>query len=297
MRRPVPWGNTLRGIAIAAIGLLAGAVAAASGSEPDSVTATAIQMEERLDARIGVAVMDTESGRSWGYRGNERFPLTSTFKPLACAAVLARVDAQIDDLNRTVPVRPEDLVTYSPITKDLVGKTIMLGQACEAAITVSDNTAGNLLLAAIGGPAGLTAFLRQMGDEHTRLDRTEPLLNEATPGDPRDSTTPDAIVGTLALLLTGDVLSASSAQRLENWMVADRVADALFRSRLPAGWGIGDKTGAGGHGTRAFIAVLRPPGRKPAFAAVYITQTKADFAARNSAIAEIGAVVFEVLMQ
>ncbi|MEM1144547.1 MAG: class A beta-lactamase [Pseudomonadota bacterium] len=254
------------------------------------------ELEERLDARIGVAVVDSGSGKTWHHRGEERFPLTSTFKPLACAAVLARVDAGSEKLSREVEVRQEELVTYSPFTQDFVGSTITLADACEAAITLSDNTAGNLLLAAIGGPPGLTAFLRKSGDRYTRLDRTEPDLNEATPNDPRDTTTPIAIAHTLAALLQGGALSDTQAQRLESWMIADRVADALFRSRLPAGWGIADKSGAGGYGSRALIAVLYPPDGAAVFAAVYVTQTEASFAARNSAIADIGAAIFSAVI-
>jgi len=254
------------------------------------------ELEERLDARIGVAVVDSESGQTWHHRGEERFPLTSTFKPLACAALLSRVDAGSESLSRAVEVRQEELVTYSPFTQDFVGSSITLADACEAAITLSDNTAGNLLLAAIGGPAGLTAFLRKSGDQYTRLDRTEPDLNEATPNDPRDTTTPIAMVHTLKALLQGGALSDTQAQRLESWMIADRVADALFRSRLPAGWSIADKPGAGGHGSRALIAVLYPPDRAAVFAAVYVTETEASFAARNSAIADIGAAIFSAVL-
>ena len=269
--------------------------AAQTSATTHSIETAAAHYEEQLDARIGVAVIDTDSGQRWSYRGEERFPMMSTFKPLACAALLARVDAGSDDLNRSVTIDASDLVTYSPITERFVGTEFTLAQACEAAITVSDNTAGNILLEAIDGPAGLTAFLRATGDEDSRLDRIEPLLNEATPGDVRDTTTPVTMVDTLRELLTGDTLSPTSARRLEDWMINDRVADALFRSKLPAGWGIGDKTGAGKHGSRGLIAILRPPGLDPAFAAVYVTETKADMKARNRAIASIGAVIFEVL--
>ncbi len=252
-------------------------------------------VEARLAARVGVVVMDAVSGDIWGHRADERFPLTSTFKPLACAAVLERVDAGSERLDRLLHFDAADLVTYSPVTKQRVDTGITLAGACDAAITVSDNTAGNLLLSAIGGPSGLTTFLRRIGDDISRLDRREPDLNEATPGDPRDTTTPRAMVLNLQRLLFGDVLTAPSRDRLEAWLIADRVADALFRAHLPAGWTIGDKTGAGGHGSRAIVAVIRPPGRSAVLAAVYITETEASFAQRNAAIAALGAAIFEHL--
>ncbi|GGK73417.1 hypothetical protein Ppa06_31950 [Planomonospora parontospora subsp. parontospora] len=59
-----------------------------------------------------------------------------------------------------------------------------------AAITVSDNTAGNVLLEQISGPAGLTRYYRSLGDPAGRLDRWEPQLNEWKPGERRDTVKP-----------------------------------------------------------------------------------------------------------
>ena len=268
----------------------------AGASEPENpLTTLAKNLEHELGARVGLFAFDSNTGHSWGYRQHERFPLTSTFKPFACAAFLARVDRGEDSLRKKVSVEKQYLVTYSPQMKDFVDKEVTVEEACDAAITLSDNTAGNIVLEAIGGPKGLTEFLRKIGDEYSRLDRIEPDLNEATPGDPRDTTTPHAISTALANLLTTDALSPGSRGQLEAWMVNDRVADALFRSRLPEGWGIGDKTGAGGHGSRGFIAVIRPTDQRAVFAAVFITETTESIAARNSAIAEIGAKLFDEL--
>ncbi|MEM6545732.1 MAG: class A beta-lactamase, partial [Pseudomonadota bacterium] len=216
-------------------------------------------------------------------------------KPLACAAILAQVDAGNELLERRLRIDPQQIVVYSPITAELSGGEISLERACEAAITVSDNTAANLVLDALGGPTALTDFFRTVGDEHSRLDRTEPKLNEAVPGDPRDTTTPNAIVGTLETLVNGRVLGADSKQTLERWMSDNKVGEALFRSRLPEGWRIADKTGAGGYGSRALIALVRPSNRGAAFVAVYVTNTDASFTDRNEAIAEIGAGIFTLL--
>ena len=122
-------------------------------------------------------------------------------------------------------------MTDSPRMKNLVGEEITVAEACKAAMTLSDNTAGNIVLEAIGGPDGLTTCLRQIGDEHSRLDRKEPYLNEATPGDQRDTTTPHAISTALSTLLTTNALFPRSRDPLEAWMVNNNVADALFRSR------------------------------------------------------------------
>jgi beta-lactamase class A len=158
-------------------------------------------LEEASGGRLGVAVLDTASGVEAGHRTDERFPMCSTFKLLAVAAVLARADQRKEQLERVVHFTQEDIVTYSPATETRVGDAGMsIKELCAAAITSSDNTAANLLLATIAGPTGLTAFARTLGDDITRLDRIEPDLNEALPGDPRDTSTPARMLSDLRAL-------------------------------------------------------------------------------------------------
>nr|WP_297462093.1 class A beta-lactamase [uncultured Halomonas sp.] len=254
-------------------------------------------IEERLDARIGVAVLDTQTGHRWGHRADERFPMSSTFKALACGAVLARVDAGQESLERRIRFEASDLVTYSPITKDRVGGDGMtLAEICEAAVTLSDNTAGNLILETLGGPAGLTDFARSLGDDMTRLDRWETELNEATPGDPRDTTTPRAMANNLHALLFEGKLSEPSRDQLVSWLMASKTGDAKLRAGLPKDWRIGDKTGGGENGTTNDIAVIWPPGHEPLIVTVYITQTTASLDDRNAAIADIGRAIKATLI-
>lgn len=256
---------------------------------------TVTTWEKRLDARIGVVLRDTSSDWEISMRAEERFPMSSTFKSLLCGAVLARVDAGQEDLSRRVTFSEDDLVTYSPVTENHLQNGLTIGELCEATVTLSDNTAGNILLETVGGPEGLTAFLSTIGDQTTRLDRWETALNEATPGDPRDTSTPSAILTTLEALLLGDVLEPSSAAQLRQWMIDDQVADALIRAHLPKGWVIGDKTGAGGHGSRAIIAFIEPEVDVHYFAAIYLTESDADFALRNKVVSEIGqAIIAEI---
>ncbi|MFV0280851.1 MAG: class A beta-lactamase [Rhodoblastus sp.] len=245
-------------------------------------------VERRLGARLGVTMLDTGTGARIAYRADERFPLTSTFKFLAAAAVLAKTDAGGDTLERRVRFEKSDLVAYSPVTEKHVGdKGMTLAEICEAAITLSDNSAGNFMLGAIGGPAGLTRFARTLGDTLTRLDWIETDLNEARPGDPRDTTSPAAMLANLEKLLLGNALSPASRQRLTDWMVANKTGDARLRAGLPKDWRIGDKTGAGGHGSNNDIAILWPPGRKPVLIAAYLTECARSMDERNAALAEV----------
>lgn len=252
------------------------------------------QAETTLAARVGYAELDLASGKVLNnYRQDERFPMMSTFKVLLCGAVLARVDAGQEQLNRRLTWQKADLITYSPVTEKHLADGMTVAELCDAAITLSDNTAANLLLSTLGGPQKLTDFIRKTGDGTTRLDRVEPELNEALPGDVRDTTTPAAMAKTLRQLLTGDTLTAASRQQLARWMEEDKVAGPLLRSVLPAGWYIADKTGAGERGSRGIVAALGPDGTPSRIVVIYVTGSKATMDERNKAIAAIGEAVIK----
>ncbi|EPY7166855.1 SHV family class A beta-lactamase [Klebsiella pneumoniae] len=250
--------------------------------------------ESQLSGRVGMIEMDLASGRTLtAWRADERFPMMSTFKVVLCGAVLARVDAGDEQLERKIHYRQQDLVDYSPVSEKHLADGMTVGELCAAAITMSDNSAANLLLATVGGPAGLTAFLRQIGDNVTRLDRWETELNEALPGDARDTTTPASMAATLRKLLTSQRLSARSQRQLLQWMVDDRVAGPLIRSVLPAGWFIADKTGAGERGARGIVALLGPNNKAERIVVIYLRDTPASMPERNQQIAGIGAALIE----
>nr|WP_176559905.1 class A beta-lactamase [Pseudoroseomonas rhizosphaerae] len=228
-----------------------------------------------------------------GHRAAERFPMTSTFKLLAAAAVLRRVDAGQERLDRVLRFSRADLVTYSPVTGPQAdGPGMTLEALCEAIVTLSDNTAGNLVLGTLGGPAGLTAFARSLGDTVTRLDRLETALNEAAPGDPRDTTSPEAMLGLIEALTVGEALSAASRDRLVGWLLGSKTGDNRLRAGLPPGWRAAGKTGSGGRNTSNDVGLLLPPdGRAPVLVAVYLTGATAPAGARDAAIAEVARAV------
>ena len=257
-------------------------------AETDDIANSLKAIEARSDGRLGVAIMDMATGREYGHRADERFPLCSTFKFLAAACVLVRVDEGKEHLDRRIPINKTDLVDYSPATGPNAGRDMSLAELCEAALTLSDNTAGNLLLASFGGPAGLTEFALSMGDDITRLDRTEPDLNEAAPWDPRDTTTPAAMIGNLRRLLLGDILSPASRDQLTAWMRANKTGDTRLRAGVPTGWRVADKTGSGRNGATNDIGALWPPNGPPLLAAVYLAETSSSADQRNEIIARVG---------
>jgi len=255
----------------------------------DDAVARLAALERQHGGRLGVSILDTGDGQRAAHRGGERFLMCSTFKLLAVAAVLARVDRGRETLDRRVVFGRGVLLSYAPITRLHVGPPGMsIAELCEAAITLSDNTAANLLLASLGGPGAVTAFARSMDDNITRLDRIEPDLNVGSPGDSRDTTTPNAMLATLQKLLLGNVLSAGLRQRLLAWLRACKTGDAKLRAGLPTGWTAGDKTGSGAHDETNDIGILFPPQRKPLLVVAYYAGSSADAATRDAVLADVG---------
>lgn len=248
-------------------------------------------VESRVGGRVGVFALDTGTGRQLSHRADERFAMCSTFKLLLAATVLARADRKLLSLTDRVAIAAVDLVEHAPITSEHVDGVLSIDALAEAAVTVSDNTAANLLLARIDGPPGLTQFARELGDAVTRLDRTEPSLNANAPNDPRDTTSPRAMVGTMRALLVGDVLSPTSRERLLGWLRACSTGKDRLRGGFPEGWAAGDKTGTGARASVNDLAIAWPPGRKPILVAAYLSDSDTDLPALVAAHADIGRIV------
>ncbi|RZS88597.1 beta-lactamase class A [Phyllobacterium myrsinacearum] len=238
-------------------------------------------LEKASGARLGVSVHDTGSGKRIGYREKELFAMCSTFKFFAAAAILARVDQKKEKLDRVIRYGKSDLVTYSPVTEKHVADGMTLSAICDAAITWSDNAAGNLMLDALGGSQGMTDYARSLGDTISRLDRREPELNEAKPGDPRDTTTPAAMRENLEKTVLGTALSEPSRKQLTDWLVGNKVGDKRLRAGLPKDWKVGDKTGTSDSGMANDVAVIWPPDRKPIVLTVYLYDPKGTPDSRN----------------
>jgi beta-lactamase class A len=246
-------------------------------------------LERQSGGRLGVAMLDCGNGRLVGWRLDDRFPMCSTFKMMLAALILHRVAIGEERLDRRIVVGTADLLTYAPVTSKYVGDPGMTILAlCEAAVTMSDNTAANVLLATSGGPKALTRFARSIGDRETRLDRIEPALNEARAGDPRDTTTPAAMARSLRKLALGSALPADGRALLTRWLIGCRTGAARLRAGLPAGWAVGDKTGTGDRGSTNDIAIIWPTGRDPVIVAAYMTGVTLGADAREAILASVG---------
>jgi beta-lactamase class A len=239
--------------------------APAPTSAPSSTTAASqpdfAPLEREFDARLGVYAVDTGSGRELGHRADERFGYASTHKAFSAAAVLQRTS--IEGLAKVLTYTRADVQANSPVGEKHIETGLSLRDAMDAAIRYSDNTAANLLFRELGGPAGLAAALRGIGDTTTHVDRIEPGLNDLAPGDVRDTSTPHAMAVDLRAFTLGTALPPEKRTLLTDMLRANRTGGTVIRAGAPAGWVVGDKTGTGEYATRNDIAVVWPPGRAP----------------------------------
>jgi len=282
----------LLGIASAS---LTGSRAWADTRAVSSARARLAALETESAGRLGVAALNTAGGTRLSHRGGERFALCSTFKILAVAAILRRSAKEPALLQQRISYAPGDLVAYSPLTGQRVAVGMTVAELCGAALQYSDNTAANLLLKMLGGPAAVTGFARTIGDRAFRLDRWETALNGAVPGDPRDTSTPDAMARSLQRLVLGDALAPPQREQLQAWMRGNTTGAERIRAGVPAAWQVGDKTGSGDYGVTNDIAVIWPPDRSPVVLALYFAQHGKDARPRSEVLASATRIVVQAL--
>ena len=274
------------------------AAAQAAPASPVEVPDPALEqefarLEAKHDARLGVHAVDTGSGRSVAYRADERFAYASTFKALAAAVVLdTTTPAQLDEVVRFTKA---DLLPNSPISRQWVATGMTWRELCDAAVRYSDNTAGNLLLRRVGGPAGLDAALVAIGDDVTSVDQYEPELNSAEPGNPRDTSTPRALAHDMRQFALGDALAEDDRAVFVDWLRRNTTGDNVIRAGVPAGWVVGDKTGSAYYGGRNDMAVVWPPGRASIVIAVLTSRAQPQAKRVDALVVDAARVVVRAL--
>ncbi|MDO9002714.1 MAG: class A beta-lactamase [Aquabacterium sp.] len=273
----------------------AATVPAPNAKKTFTAEALLAQLEAGSGGRLGVAAFDVANNAHVQHRADERFPLCSTFKVMAVGAVLNRSTKEPALMQQRIAYDASDLVAHSPITGKHVGQGMTVADLCAAALQHSDNTAANLLMKLLGGPSAVTAFARSIGDETFRLDRWETDLNTAIPGDPRDTSTPNNMARSLQGLALNNVLADPQRDQLQAWLRGNTTGATRIRAGVPADWVVGDKTGAGDHGTTNDIAVLWPPTGSPIVLAIYFTQPDKAAPMRNDVVAAAARIVAEAL--
>ena len=250
-----------------------------------SATRNPREIEKETGGRLGVALIDSKGALLLGFNRDERFAMCSTFKAPLAAAVLSGAEAGKFGLEGQVAFSKTDLQDYAPVVKANIKRGRMsMAELAKAAVEVSDNSAANLLLPFVGGPEGLTAFMRSHGDTVSRLDRNEPGLNENAEGDVRDTTSPAAMAGLLARLMFQD-MQPENAALLRQWLNGSSTGDRRIKAGLPEGWTSGSKTGSCG---TAFndVALVKAPTGEEYILAIYLDRPTVDAKAAEGAIAE-----------
>jgi beta-lactamase class A len=252
-------------------------------------------LERRAGGRLGVAAWRRGGTQALAWRGDERFPFCSTAKVMVVGTVLTQASRTPGLLDERVRYRKADLVSWSPVTEQHVDAGMTIADLCAAALQVSDNSACNLLLDRIGGPAAVTAFARRIGDTAFRLDRRETELNSALPGDPRDTTTPRAMANSLEALLLEEALAPDARRRLLDWMFANTTGKERIQAGVPAAWRVADKTGTGAYCTTNDVGIVFPPQGQPVIVAIYYTGSAPDAKSDSKVVADAAATVARAL--
>ena len=264
---------------------------AADTSEARSVEGQLAKLEQTAGGRLGVSALNTANGTWIGHRADERFPFCSTFKVILSGAILARSTQAAGFMQQRIRYAQSDVVHYSTVTAEHIGDGMTVAELCAAAIQHSDNTAANLLIKLLGGTDAVTAYARLIGNDVFRLDRLETSLNDAVPGDPRDTATPASMVRSLHTLTLGDTLPIAQRTQLLDWLRGNQMGSKRIGAALPAGWTMGDKTGTGDYGTANDLAVIWPPSRPPLILGIYHTQPGQDAKARDDVVAAAARIV------
>jgi len=256
------------------------------------------RLEASTGGRLGLFAYDTVFGTRVQYREDERFPVCSTFKIIVAGAILKRSEQDPDLLQRRIRYTQEDMRAsgYAPITQKHVEDGMTVADLCAATLQYSDNAAANLLMKELDGPDAVTAFARSTGDESFRLDRWEPELNTALPGDERDTSTPQAMAFTLQRLTLGEALGEPQRGQLRGWMLGNTTGAQRIQAGVPRGWQVADKTGTGDYGTTNDVALLLPPGGPAFVIAIFFTQTSPQAKARDDVLAAATRIAVQALM-
>lgn len=251
------------------------------------------ELERSADGRIGLSALNTSNQAILQHRAQEPFPFCSTSKFMVAAAILKKSESNPQFLDKTITYKKSDLAPYSPATEKHLDAGMTVGELSHAAMTLSDNTAMNLLIQELGGVKNITHFARSIENKSFRLDRTEPTLNNVTPGDLRDTVTPEDMGKSLYELGLGTALKTPQRNQLQTWLKQNTTGDKRIRAGTPSTWVVGDKTGGCDYGTTNDIAIIWPKHCDPIVISIYFTQNKKSAKWRDDIIEKTTRLVIE----
>ena len=272
---------TRRGLIGACGSLVFGARLARATAPSSDAIAT---IEHVHGGRLGVFALETVTGRTLAWRADETFPMQSTFKGPLAAMVLSRVQAHQQRLDEELAYGPSDMMPASPVTAaHLQRGKLPVGELTAAILEFSDNTAANLLLAHVGGPAALTRYVRSLGDNATEILRPE-MRNPPPTG--FNTTEPRAFAMLMQTMLLGATLQPKWRAQLRTWMAANHPGRTRLRAAFPSAWSAADRTGTG-DGICNDGAVAWPPRRAPLTMAVFYVAPGMELALQEAVMRKI----------
>jgi beta-lactamase class A len=291
-----------------ATGLLAAAANATTfGCPAASLSARMTELAQPAGGRVGAEAAFVDGGEPVSIRGSDRFPMQSVYKMPIAMAMLAEVDAGRRRLDESVAVLPGDVPPAkvgSPMrdAHPQGGFTVPLSELLRAAIVDSDGMACDVLLRLLT-TARVESFLDSLHvrDLHVATLEREMAADERVQY--RNFATPDSAVALLRALARGDGLSGASRDRLLGWMTETPTGPKRIKGKLPAGLvgSVAHKTGTSGteggisRATNDVGIVTLADGRRLAIA-VFVSDSRADLAAREGAIADIARAAVECAM-
>ena len=281
------------------------------------------QLGREFDGRVGIAVQSVDDLWLTGWKGDELYPQQSVSKFWVALTAMEAVDRRRVSLDDRVTVGRSALTLFhQPLAAKVLGNgghTTTLGDLLFDAITKSDNTANDKLMRAVGGPDAVRSFIARHNIVQVRFYDGERSLQSKIAGltwsqsysigdafykarnalpyavrkaafdryvqDPYDGAAPSAIVGALARLKRGELLSPSSTARLLSIMGNTKTGANRLKGGLRPGWSLSHKTGTGqvlGSVQAGYndIGILTAPDGRSYAVAVMIKRTSTPLATR-----------------
>lgn len=256
-----------------------------SATPPPALAASIQALGRQFNGTVGIAVQRVDAGWTVSHNGDRLFPQQSVSKLWVAMAALDAVDRGKITLDRQVTIRPSDLTLFhqpiAAMVKGDQGYTTTVRSLMDRAMMQSDNTANDTILRTVGGPDAVRGYLarRFIGPNAIRFGPGERVLQSQTAGltwsqdmsigrrfytaranlpraareraldaylaNPPDGATPVAIVGALAKLQSGAMLSPASTRTLLEAMENAKTGPQRIKAGVPAGWTYVHKTGTG----------------------------------------------------
>ena len=307
------------------------AALAARAAEPSAELEAKLRaIAAETGGTLGVKVVHLESGRTAGLEVRGRFPMASVYKLPIAVVVLSEVDAGKLKLDQEVDVRPGELRrTGARVDAWTPGGRAPLAKLVDAMLTESDNTACDVLLRLIGGGRAVDAWLAAHGFPEIDVTLTELEMAAVESGvspvpaagacdhacldalvakvpkkkreeaeraferDPRNTASPEDLARLVVALRKGELLSATSTEKLLSMMRRNRTGDRRIRALLPEGTPVWDKTGTIGRCAND-VGLVELPGEKGTIAVVVIVKgSPKGSGAREAAIAKAAKAAFD----